>query len=122
MAMTSEKRSTYKLCGAKKKNGEKCRNFAGQGTDHLGIGRCKFHFGNARNHKIHAAKVEAMQRMAWGGEAIEMHPHEALLQMLYLAAGHVAFLREMIGTAEDLESNKTVYLVRLYGEERDRVA
>ena len=34
-------------CGAKKKNGETCRAAAGQGTRHIGTGRCKFHGGNA---------------------------------------------------------------------------
>lgn len=30
------------------------------------------------------------------GTPIEIHPHEALLSMLYIAAGHVAWLREEI--------------------------
>jgi hypothetical protein len=122
MAMTAEQRSTYKLCGARKKNGQPCRNFAGEGTDHLGIGRCKFHLGNTPAHKAHAANVEAQQRMIQLGGPIEMRPHEALLAMLHLASGHTAWLREEIGELDDLGSKKGEALTRLYGEERDRVA
>jgi hypothetical protein len=122
MAMTAEQRSTYKLCGARKKNGQPCRNFAGEGTDHLGIGRCKFHLGNTPAHKAHAANVEAQQRMIQLGGPIEMRPHEALLSMMYLASGHVAWLREEIGELDDLGTKKAEALTRLYGEERDRVA
>jgi hypothetical protein len=50
MAHTKEQRDLHDLCGAKRKNGELCRKFAGEGTDHFGVGHCKYHFGNARNH------------------------------------------------------------------------
>lgn len=32
-------------CGARTRSGSPCRNVAGKGTNHLGIGRCKFHGG-----------------------------------------------------------------------------
>jgi rubredoxin len=39
---TSEQRDhlSTPLCGARKKTGEECRAFAGQGTPHLGVGNC----------------------------------------------------------------------------------
>lgn len=122
MAHTSEQRSTLQLCGVKKKNGELCRAFAGQGTDHPGVGRCKFHLGNSRTHNANAVVQEAQRRMIKLGIPIEVHPHEALLSMLYLASGHVAWLREEIGATDDLGTFEARVLVQLYGEERDRVA
>lgn len=62
MPVTPEQRSMHDLCGAKKKNGELCRAYAGQGTDHPGVGRCKFHLGNAPNLKKHAAKQQEADR------------------------------------------------------------
>jgi hypothetical protein len=32
-----EQKDKYGICGANKKNGDKCRNFAGLGTPHLGV-------------------------------------------------------------------------------------
>jgi hypothetical protein len=56
------------------------------------------------------------------GVAIDLEPHEALLMMLHLASGHVAWLREEIGGLSDLGSFEAQVLVSLYAEERDRVA
>ena len=36
-----QQRERHAFCGAKKKNGELCRNYAGLGTDHVGVGQCK---------------------------------------------------------------------------------
>jgi hypothetical protein len=83
MPVTPEQRSMHDLCGAKKKNGELCRAYAGQGTDHPGVGRCKFHLGNAPNLKKHAAKQQ--KRMVVFGAPIPIDPNQALLAMLYLA-------------------------------------
>lgn len=33
------------ICGARTRSGDPCKNVAGKGTDHLGVGRCKFHGG-----------------------------------------------------------------------------
>ena len=122
MPHTPEQRDKQHLCGAKKKNGEKCRAFAGQGTDHPGIGTCKFHGGSTRTHKQHAVIQEAQRRMVKLGAPVEMRPTEALLAMLHLASGHVAWLRGEISRLDDLSSSEGLAFVALYGEERDRVA
>ena len=122
MPHTPEQRDKQPLCHARKKNGSACRAFAGQGTDHPGIGRCKFHGGSTRTHRQHAVIQEAQRRMVKLGRAVEMHPTEALLSMLHLASGHVAWLREEIARLDDLSSGEGPALVTLYGEERDRVA
>lgn len=121
MAHTPEQRDQMPLCGAKKKNGELCRAFSGQGTDHPGVGRCKFHLGNTKTHSVNAVVQESQRRMIKLGMPIEIHPHEALLHMLYLASGHVAWLRETIADLDDLGTFESRVLVQLYGEERDRV-
>lgn len=110
------------LCGARKKNGQSCRAFAGQGTDHPGIGRCKFHGGATRTHAVNAVVQEAQRRMVKYGLPIEIEPHEALLSMLYLASGHVAWLREEVAALGDLSDFESRVLIQLYGDERDRVA
>lgn len=37
-----------KKCGAKTRKGDKCQNQAGQGTDHIGTGRCRLHGGASK--------------------------------------------------------------------------
>jgi hypothetical protein len=122
MAHTPEQRSKHQLCNAKKKDGSRCKSFAGQGTLHKGYGRCKFHGGSTPSHRKHAAILEAQQRMIQLGGPIEVPPHEALLAMLYIASGHVAFLRAEIAILEELPENDGPALLTLFGEERDRVA
>lgn len=130
MGHTPAQRDKHALCGAKKKNGDKCRKFAGEGTDHRGIGRCKYHLGNTKAHRAHAVKQEAQRRANIAasryfgdsfGAAIEVEPHEALLMMLYVSYGHAAWLSNVVKDGETPESDQHVY-VQLFGDERDRVA
>ena len=125
MAHTPEMRDQHPLCGAKKKNGELCRAFAGQGTKHPGIGRCKHHLGNAPNHGKHAVTLEAKRRMVTLGKPVEdITAIGALLSELYASTGHVAWLREQIAdsTPEYLGTIEGQAVVRLYDSERDRKA
>src|SRR5436189_2287567 len=105
MAHTPRQRDRMALCGAKKKNGEKCRAFAGQGTNHPGVGRCKFHLGNAPNMQKHAGKLKAEQEVqkarAASGAKIPVHPAEALLTTLQLSAGQLAWLQGELEARED---------------------
>ena len=39
------------ICGAKTRGGTPCKLRAGQGTDHFGTGRCKFHGGASKGAK-----------------------------------------------------------------------
>lgn len=122
MALTSEERSAHDLCGAKKKNGEECRAFAGQGTDHFGIGRCKYHGGSTAAHKANAAKVEARREMVTMGAALDVTPAQALMGVLKSTAGHVAWLHQEIANLDSLDGPDAVSLTRLYADERDRLA
>jgi len=124
MAHTSEERDHLNtpLCGAKKKNGELCRAFAGQGTEHRGVGCCKNHGGSTRSHKSNAIIVEAKRRMVKLGEPIPgIAPHEALLAVLRATAGHVAWLHREVAGLEDLASAESRVVVTLYDSERDRL-
>lgn len=124
MAHTTEQRDNLKvgLCGAKKKNGELCRAFKGQGTDHKGIGSCKNHGGATPSAKKHALTVQAKQRMVKLGAPIDgLQPKAALLGMLRATAGHFAWLHHEIGGMEDLENREAAVLIRMYDSERDRL-
>jgi hypothetical protein len=121
MPHTPEQRSQHALCGARRKNGQHCRLFAGQGTDHPGTGRCKLHLGATATHKSHAIAVAAKQRMIKLGAPIEdIKPHRALLGLLQATTGHVSWLHHEIGALDDLSSPEAQVLVRLYDDERDR--
>lgn len=122
MAHTSEQRDQRPLCGARKRNGESCRAFAGQGTTHVGYGSCKFHGGSTPTHQKRAVVQEAQRRMIKFGTPVEVDPTEALLQMLYLASGAVIWLKDEIAASDDLGTFESRVLVQLYAEERDRVA
>lgn len=47
-----------RYCGARTKNRQgRCRLKAGFGTNHPGVGRCKFHGGCVPNHEVHAQRL-----------------------------------------------------------------
>jgi len=122
MAMTSEERSDYPLCGAKKKNGEKCRAFAGQGTKHPGVGACRHHFGNSPAHEKHAAKREVERKMMTMGAPMNITPAAALMGVLRATAGHVSWLATEVANLSSLDGPDAANLTTLYAEERDRLA
>jgi len=123
MGHTSEQRDMNEMCGANKKNGESCRAFAGQGTSHPGIGRCKFHGGSTASHEKAALKREVQRKMVMMGEPdANVTALQALLQELWASTGHVAWLRQQLAGMEKDELG-TPYgqaLTSLYNTERDR--
>ncbi len=122
-ATTAEERNKLRvpLCNAKKKDGTRCRAFAGQGTDHKGIGKCKYHGGSTKSHRASAVIVEARRQAIVLGRPVDVQPHQALVGMLRATAGHVAWLNAEIAELGDLSDHESNMLVRLYGEERDRL-
>jgi hypothetical protein len=120
-APTSEERSRFRLCGARKKNGSRCRAFAGQGTEHPGHGPCKLHGGAtpAANKSALVAKAKAdMVRL--GAPINKIEPHEALAGLLRISAGHVTYLHSAVGAIEDVSDPECRVLIDLYDAERDR--
>src|SRR5262245_28958991 len=123
MATTPEQRSTHPLCGVKKKNGEKCRNYAGQGTDHLGTGTCKFHGGNMMPSRQKGLTQIANGNINKFAKEMNIHPVEALLWMVRLSAGQVRYLgEELAKTDGEMETAQGIIARRLWNEERDRLA
>lgn len=124
MGHTSEQRSKNALCGAMTKRGVRCRAFAGQGTDHPGVGSCKFHGGSTRNGKKRALALEAKQRMVAMSVPVEdAQPHAILLHELTVSAGHVGWLREEIATLKPREigDERSRVLLTRYDDERERL-
>lgn len=111
------------MCGAKKRSGEACRAFAGQGTSHSGIGRCKYHGGSTATHERAAVKREVQRQMVMLGEPVsDVTALDALLSELYASTGHVAFLRQALANLshDDLGTPYGVAVTSLYNTERDR--
>jgi hypothetical protein len=124
MAHTREQRDRFALCGAKKKNGDICRAWAGMGTNHPGIGRCRYHLGNTASHQQNAVKVEAQRELAkvGFGVGIEMDPAAALLSMVHLSAGHLRWVKDQVEANGDKTGFDAQVLMRMYDEERERLA
>lgn len=133
MAHTPQQRDRHALCGAKKKNGALCRKFAGEGTEHPGVGRCKYHLGNTKEHQKHAVKVTAQREAAKAqqtlleqavnfGLILDVEPVEALLMTLRMSYGHLAWLRYEITLLDDKASFDARVLLRMFDDERERVA
>jgi hypothetical protein len=55
------------------------------------------------------------------GGAVDVEPAEALLGVLRLSSGHVAWLREEVAACPSLAAPEAQVVTRLYGKERDRV-
>jgi hypothetical protein len=125
VAHTPEQRDQHPLCGAKKRSdGQPCRKFAGEGTDHFGVGRCRLHGGSTRTHRVGAVRQEAKQRLAKRefGQPQKVDPGEALMEMLWIAYGQVAWLQEEIAKLDDLTTFEARVLIQSHRDERDRTA
>lgn len=106
------------LCGAKTTRGEgTCQLSAGHGTDHPGVGRCKFHGGCTPSHQKSAAEEMVRRGLLFYGVPQDVAPQEALLGEVHRSAGHVAFLEEQI-REEDLPEEEASSKLALYQAER----
>lgn len=85
------------LCNGKKRQpeyeGETCKRPAGWGTTHPGIGACKLHGGGTRWHARFAEVETARRQVAlWGGRR-DVHPAQALLELVQWKAAEVEYWR-----------------------------
>ena len=116
---TPEQRDTHALCGAKNRNGKSCRAWAGLGTDHPGVGACRWHGGATTAHNKHAIALEAKRRMIQLGTPIEdITAPKALMGLLKASAGTVKWVRDEIAELDDLGTNEAAVLLRLHDDER----
>ncbi len=88
-------------CGATARSGEPCQKPAGWGTDHVGVGCCRFHGGATPNHRKAAQLVIARRAVALYGLPREVDPTVALLEELHRTVGHVAWLGEVVGNLDE---------------------
>jgi len=101
------------------KRGVRCRAFAGQGTDHLGVGTCKYHGGATPAAKKHAINLEAKARLVKLGQPLtHTSAPEALDGLLRTTAGAVEWLRQEIMELDDLGTNEAAVLLRMHDDER----
>ena len=107
------------MCNALKHNGERCRAWAGLGTDHPGVGHCKHHMGTTPPHTTKLIRQEALALMVKEGVPVDgLMPEESVLALLRQTAGHCAWLKERITETTDPHDAQMYTLA--YGQERDR--
>jgi hypothetical protein len=92
-------------CGANTKRGAVCNKPAGWGTPYQ-HGRCKLHGGASPTHVKAAQRREAERAVELFGLPREVDPHVALLEEVHRAAGHVAWLSDVVG---GLDKNQVVH-------------
>jgi hypothetical protein len=113
------------LCGAKKRNGEPCRNFAGQNTNHLGIGACWLHGGRMKSSRKKAAVVKVEREMTMLDPVDgDINPAEVLIELLRVSVARARWLnRKLIALDPDaLYDLEGQVLAKFDGDERDRGA
>jgi hypothetical protein len=106
-------------CNAHTRQGGKCRNPKGQGTDHYGYGPCKYHGGNAPSHKAKAAKDQAILM----GAPKEINPLDAMMWCIRLTAGEVEFCSqqlELIEKADWLQDTIVGKQLHIWATERQK--
>lgn len=103
MAPGSEQPGHGGKCGARKRDGsgDTCQLRAGWGTDHPGIGPCRKHGGNTRNHVAAARLEEARRAVATYGLPRDIDPAAALLEEVHRTAGHVAWLGQKVAELDE---------------------
>lgn len=99
-------------CGAKKTHGGTCKQPAGLGTGHVGVGRCKFHGGATPAHEKAGAEEMVKRGLLFYGAPIDIDAHEALIWEVERTAGHVAYLDAQIAGFDWKEAKRA-------GMERD---
>jgi len=114
-----------KKCGAKTRQGGKCKNPAGFKTDHPGSGKCAHHGGATPSGRIAAAR-ETAQRL---GLELQMEPHDALLLTVRRAAAWEAYCAAEVAKLTDdqvviqHEKTRTEHAPRVeWDDEEDEVA
>lgn len=132
-----------KHCGAtsKRDHTKRCTQLKGYRTEHPSVGRCWLHGGASpqaqTSGKRQLADKRAAETLASMGLPVEKDPQTALLEVVWEAAGNVAFLRAEVGqmgvltqmltatrpNGETVELGEEVRaMVKLYGDWVDRLA
>lgn len=109
----------YETCGGKKRQGEgDCTRPAGWGTDHPGLGACKLHGGATPNHKTAAVTTQARRDVVLFGGRRDIHPADALLELVQWTAGEVDYWRQRVRLLDEQALTWGVTRVKEGGDDR----
>ena len=109
-------REPKKACGAKNRQGQPCGMGRGKGTDHPGVGRCKWHGGNTPTGKKAAATEKVENTLAALAIPVEGDPLEVLQAAVEAAHGVLLASRKL------LEGESTDAKLKIYLEGIERAA
>jgi hypothetical protein len=108
-----------RYCNARKRQGEgTCTRPAGWGTDHVGVGPCKLHGGSTPAHRTAAVATQARRDVSLFGARIDIHPADALLELVQWTAGEVDYWRQRVRVLEEQELTWGVTRVKEGGDDR----
>lgn len=90
-------------CGSLKTDGsgERCKQPAGAGTDHVGYGRCKHHMGCTPSGRKGAQQEMAAEAVERFGIPRQVSPQDALMEEVHRSAGVVAYLDTIVRELEE---------------------
>lgn len=108
-------------CGAKKKGTTVlCQMPAGWGTNHYGIGKCKWHGGTTPTHVKSAVQQE--MRILFG-RPIEINPLDAIIKCISIRHGELTWLSEKMSKLAEREwTEDTLYGKQFHVYARERQA
>lgn len=132
MALLESSDGHVPLCGAAARTGSPCRLEAGWGTDHVGVGTCKYHLGSTRTHrargKLMLAERDAAASLAEIGYEPIGDPIEELADVAAQAKALMSFFANKVadlGSLRYRSEGGTEQLraeVSLYERAMDRTA
>jgi len=104
--------------GGEKGSRGKCQLAAGFGTNHPGVGRCKYHGGSSPTHVASAAGGEMRKLL---GEELELNPFEAIMWCIRIRAGEIKWLSDRMADLDEqswIEDTLVGKQFHLYARER----
>lgn len=104
-------------CGGKTRSGGSCGRPAGWGTEHVGIGRCKLHGGSTPNHNKAAQVEQARRDVELFKARKDVHPAEALLELVQWTAGEVDYWRQRVRELDEADLTWGVVREKVGGED-----
>jgi hypothetical protein len=107
-------------CGGKKRQPPygPCTRPAGWGTNHPGTGRCKLHGGSTQSHNEAAQVEQARRDVELFGAAKDVHPAQALLELVQWTAGEVDYWRARVREIEVADLTWGTTKVKEGGDDR----
>jgi hypothetical protein len=105
-------------CGADNGTEGGCGLSAGWGTNHKGTGRCRKHGGNTPTHVKSAVVAEAKRDVVLFGGRRDIHPADALLELVQWTAGEVDYWRHRVRLLDEHDLTWGVTRVKEGGDDR----